>query len=71
MKYWTGHAKSSDDEIVRQTVTDKYIKMVKDTRFLAEVAERIGLGFEMSKVETVEVVRSVPRFQEKEISVSI
>jgi integrase len=26
VKYWTGHAKSSDGEVVQQTVTDKYIK---------------------------------------------
>ena len=60
VKYWTGHAKSSDGEVVRQTVTDRYIKMAKDTKFRAEVAERIGLGFELPKAETVEVVPSVP-----------
>src|ERR1700758_1840915 len=32
VKYWTGHAKSSDGEVVRQTVTDKYVKMAKDTK---------------------------------------
>src|SRR5580693_4205794 len=50
VKYWTGHAASSDGEAVRQTVTDKYIKMGKDdTKFRADVAERIGLGFELPK----------------------
>ncbi len=71
VKYWTGHAKSSDGEVVRQTVTDKYIKMAKDTKFRADVAERIGLGFELPKAETVEVVPSVPSFQETEVTVSI
>jgi hypothetical protein len=54
--------------MVRQTVTDKYIKMAKDTKFRADAAERIGLGFELPKVETVEVV---PRFQKTEVTVSI
>ena len=27
---------------------DKYVKMAKDTKFRADVAERIGLGFELS-----------------------
>jgi hypothetical protein len=49
-KYWTGHAKSTDGEVVRQTVTDKYVKMAKDTKFRADVAERIGLGFDLPKV---------------------
>lgn len=69
--YWTGHAKSSDGEVVRQTITDRYIKMAKDTKFRADVAERIGLGFELPKAETVEVVPSVPRFQKTEVTVSI
>ena len=71
VKYWTGHAKSSDGEVVRQTVTDKYTKMAKDTKFRAAVAERIGLGFELPRVETVEVVPGVPSFQETEVTVSI
>ncbi len=71
VKYWTGHAKSSDAEVVRQTVTDKHIKMAKDTKFRADVAERIGLGFELPKVETVEVVPSVPNSQETEVTVSV
>jgi integrase len=71
VKYWTGHAASSDGEAVRQTVTDKYIKMGKDTKFRADVAERIGLGFELPKAETVEVVPNVPSFQKTEVSVSI
>jgi integrase len=71
VKYWTGHAKSSDGEVVRQTVTDKYVKMVKDTKFRAEVAERIGIGFELPKAGTVEVVPSVPNSQESEVVVSV
>jgi integrase len=71
VKYWTGHAKSSDGEVVRQTVTDKYVKMVKDTKFRADVAERIGLGFDLPNAETVEVVPSVPNSQEMEVVVSV
>jgi integrase len=70
VKYWTGHANSSDGEVVRQTVTDRYIKMAKDTKFRAEVAERIGLGFELPKAKTPEVVPSVPNSQETEVVVS-
>jgi hypothetical protein len=71
VKYWTGHAQSSDGEVVRQTVTDKYIKMEKDTKFRAEVAEQIGLGFELPQTERADVVPSVPSFQETGVSVSI
>jgi hypothetical protein len=45
--------------------------MAKDTKFRAEVAERIGLGFELPKAETVEVVPSVPNSQEMEVVVSV
>jgi len=68
VKYWTGHAASSDGEAVRQTVTDKYIKMEKDTKFRADVAERIGLGFELPKAK---VVPNVPSSQETEVTASI
>jgi hypothetical protein len=71
VKYWTGHASSSDGEAVRSTVTDRYIKMAKDTKFRAEVAERIGLGFELPKDGTAEVVPSVPNSQESEVVVSV
>jgi len=71
VKSWTGHASSSDGEAVRSTVTDRYVKMAKDTKFRAEVAERIGLGFELPKAETVEVVPSVPSSQESEVVVSV
>jgi integrase len=71
VKYWTGHAKSSDGEAVRQSVTDKYVKMAKDTKFRADVAERIGLGFDLPKAETLEVVPSVPNPQETEVAVIV
>jgi integrase len=67
VKYWTGHAKSSGGDMVQQTVTDRYIKMAKDTKFRADVAERIGLGFELSKPD---VVPSVPNPQEMEALVN-
>jgi hypothetical protein len=71
VKYWTGHAQSSDGEVVRQTITDRYIKMAKDTKYRADVADRIGLGFDLPKVETVEVVPSVPNSQEMEVAVIV
>jgi hypothetical protein len=45
--------------------------MEKDTKFRAEVAERIGIGFELPKAETAEVVPSVPNSQEMEVAVSV
>jgi hypothetical protein len=48
--------------------------MAKDTKFRADVAERIGLGFELPKAEMFEVVPSVPnvpRFQKTEATVNI
>ena len=71
MKYWTGYAKSSDGEVVRQTITDRYIQMAKNTKFRANVVERIGLGFELPKAEMVEVVPSVPNSQETEAAISV
>jgi len=67
VKYWTGHAKSADGGVVQQTVTDRYVKMAKDTQFRADVAERIGLGF--SPPNPV-VVPNVPRRAKKEVAVS-
>jgi hypothetical protein len=57
--------------VVRRTVTDKYVKMEKDRKFRAEVVERIGVGFELPKAETVEFVPSVPNSQESEVVVSV
>jgi integrase len=71
VRYWTGHAKSSDGEVVQQTVTDKYVRMAKDTKFRAAIAERIGLGFDLPKVETLEVVPRVQDSQEIEVAASI
>src|ERR1700676_2690487 len=71
VRYWTGHAKSGDGEVVRQTVADRYIKMAKDTKFRADIAERIGLGFVLPKTETVGVVPSVPEPQEMEVTVTV
>jgi hypothetical protein len=62
--YWTGHAKSADGEIIKPTVTDRYVKMRKDVAFRAEVAEKIGIGFDLPKTEKVEVAAicsSAPR----------
>jgi integrase len=70
VKYWTGHANASDGEVVGSTVTDKYVKMAKDAKFRAAVAERTGLGFDLPK-EVIEVVPSVPSSQEVEVSVSV
>jgi hypothetical protein len=56
---------------VKQTVTDRYVKISKDRQFRAEVAERIGLGFELPYSETAEVVPNVPNSQEMEVVVSV
>jgi hypothetical protein len=45
--------------------------MSKDTKFRAEVADQIGLGFELPKGEIAEVLPSVPNSQEMEVAVSI
>ena len=37
------------------------LTMHEDEAFRAEVVERIGLGFELPKAETVEVIPNVPR----------
>jgi integrase len=71
VQYWTGHARSGDGEIVKSTVTDKYVKMHKDGAFRAEEAERIGIGFDLPNAESVEVVPSVPSSEEMEVAVSI
>ena len=71
VKYWTGYAKSGDGEVVRHTVTDRYIKMAKDTKFRADAAETIGLGFELPEAEVVEVVPDVPSVREMEVAVSV
>ena len=55
-------------------ITNRYIKIAKDTKFRADVVERIGLGFELPKAETIEVVPCVPNVpssQETEVTVSI
>lgn len=56
--YWTGHAKKSDGENVQKTMNQIYTKMGKDAAFREEIAERIGIGFELPKPA---VVPSVPR----------
>jgi integrase len=55
--YWTGHAKKSDGENIPKTMNQIYTKMDKDAAFRQEVAERIGIGFELPKP----VVPGVPR----------
>ena len=56
--YWTGHAKKSDGEDVQKTMNQIYTKMDKDAAFREDVAEQIGIGFELPKPA---VVPSVPR----------
>jgi hypothetical protein len=50
-KYWTGHAKTRDGEVVKSDVTDTTSK----------IAKRIGLGFRLPEPEPDEVVPSVPK----------
>jgi integrase len=68
VRYWTGHARSADVAVVQQTVTDQYVKMSKGTQFRAEVAERIGIGFELPNPV---VVPAVPSKVGSEVSVNI
>jgi integrase len=56
--YWTGHAKMSSGEDVQKTMNQIYTKMEKETSFREDVAERIGIGFDLPKPS---VVPSVPR----------
>jgi len=56
--YWTGHAKMSSGEDVQKTMNQIYTKMDKDAAFREDVAERIGIGFELPKPS---VVPGVPR----------
>jgi hypothetical protein len=44
--------------------------MAKDTKFRADVAERIGLGFELPKTVVVPSVPNVPSSEKKEVAVS-
>ncbi len=57
--------------MVRSTITDGYVKMGKNTKFCRGVAERIGPGFDLPKIETVEVIPNVPSSYEMEIAISI
>ena len=52
IKFWIGHSP--------QTVTDVYSKVKNDVQFRREVAEKVGLGFEMS----TEMFTSVHNFSE-------
>ncbi|MGP8155981.1 MAG: tyrosine-type recombinase/integrase [Candidatus Acidiferrales bacterium] len=51
IRFWLGHA----DE----TVTDGYSKLREDVQYRREVADKIGLGFEIS-AQTTDVVPNVP-----------
>ena len=54
VKFWIGHAP--------QTVTDVYSKVKDDVSFRRKVAEKVGLGFEI----TPEMFPVVPHFSEAE-----
>ena len=54
IKFWIGHAP--------QTVTDVYSKVKNDVKFRREVAEKVGLGFELSR----EMFTSVHNFLDSE-----
>lgn len=67
VQYWTGHARSADGAVSSRQSPTRYVKMAKDTQFRAEVAERVGIGFELPNP----VVPGVPRKAEEEVSVNI
>jgi integrase len=54
IRFWLGHAD--------QTVTDGYSKLREDVEYRREVAEKIGLGFEIS-AQTPDVVPNVPSLE--------
>jgi hypothetical protein len=54
IKFWIGHAP--------QTVTDVYSKVKNDVKFRREVAEKVGLGFEIRS----EMFTSVHNFLDSE-----
>ena len=54
IKFWIGHAP--------QTVTDVYSKVKNDVKFRREVAEKVGLGFEIRP----EMFTSVHNFLDSE-----
>ena len=54
IKFWIGHAP--------QTVTDVYSKVKNDVKFRREVAEKVGLGFEIR----TEMFTSVHNFLDSE-----
>jgi hypothetical protein len=45
--------------------------MEKDPKFRADVAEQIGLGFELPQAEPVAIVPNVPNSQGAEVTVNI
>jgi integrase len=54
IRFWLGHA----DE----TVTDGYSKLREDVQYRKEVADKIGLGFEISP-QTPDVIPNVPSLE--------
>lgn len=54
IRFWLGHA----DE----TVTDGYSKLREDVQYRSEVADKVGLGFEISP-QTPDVVPNVPSLE--------
>jgi integrase len=51
IKFWIGHA--------QQSVTDGYSKMKDDIQFRADVAEKVGIGFELNR----QLYPVVPQFE--------
>lgn len=58
IRFWLSHADES--------VTDGYSKLREDVEYRREVADKIGLGFEISP-QTPDVVPNVPSFQLAEV----
>jgi integrase len=71
VKYWTGHAKSNDGEVNSKNRQRQIHQDAERREISRSVAERIGLGFELPKAKTVEVVPSVPHSQKTEVTASI
>ena len=55
IKFWIGHAP--------KTVTDEYSKVKNDVNFRREVADKVGLGFDLSgQMDSSQMVTSVHNF---------
>jgi integrase len=63
IKFWIGHAP--------KTVTDEYSKVKNDVDFRKEVADKVGLGFDLGQMDSSQMVTSVHNFSSAECLQSV